>query len=224
MSDDHEVRGLNLVRPGAESNPRVARIREQLRANDAWNKNEPDAAEPPTVSAVRRRAEQLLAQRLYEDAEDTFLEAIEVGLRENHFCWQAALNIVNCRLFLRRLDEADRGAAGLLQMFETRPDHPVHYLAATQRGAIAAERWGMDHDPENAQAALGWAQRAYDWQRTYRAYADGLRAYNVIVALLRLDRRAEALETYRRHDGDDDFQTWCRQGEHAADIAQLTAE
>jgi len=57
VSDDHEVRGLNLVRPGAESNPRVARIREQLRANDAWNKNEPDAAEPPTVSAVRRRAE-----------------------------------------------------------------------------------------------------------------------------------------------------------------------
>lgn len=222
-ADDYDVRGLNLVQPGQPASERVSRIRQQLRAADAQVQIERDDAEPPEVSAPRRRGEDLLGRRLYEDAEEAFLDAIDAGLAHGHFCWQAAVNVVNCQLFLRRLDDADSTAAQLQEMFEAQPEHPLHYLVATQRGALAAERWAMSHEPAEAEAALTWAQAAYGWQQRHRDGADGLRAYNLVVALLRLDRRDEALAAYHRHHDDQAFAAWCRQGDHAAALAELAA-
>jgi len=223
-SDDLDVRGLNLVQPGQPASERVARIRQQLRAADAQVQIERDEAEPADVSAPRRRGEDLLSRRFYEDAEEAFLDAIDAGLAHDHFCWQAALNVVNCQLFLRRLDDADATAAQLQDMFAGQPDHPLHYLAATQRGALAAERWSLSHDAAEAEAALAWARTAYDWQQRHRHGADGLRAYNLVVALLRVGRRADALAIHAAHAHDDAFTTWCRQGDHAAELAELTGQ
>jgi hypothetical protein len=221
VSADDEVRGLNLVRPGSPADDRVARIRDQLKLADAWIKREQQAGEPPEAAECRRLGEQMLDQRRYEDAEEAFLDAIDRGLAQDHFNWLAAVNLVNCHLFLRRLDDADATAAQLAEMYAAQPEHPLHYLTATQRGAIAAERWGLRRDPADAEAARGWAQRAYDWQVRHRGAADGLRAYNLVAATLRLEQRQQALALCRAHEHDDDFQSWCRQGEHAAAIAEL---
>ena len=235
-TDDHDVRGLNLVSPDQPASDRVARIRLQLKAADAQVQVERDEAEPAEVSGPRRRGEELLGQRLYEDAEEAFLDAIDAGLAHDHFCWQAAVNVVNCQFFLRRLADADSTAAQLQDMYAGQPEHPLHYLVATQRGALAAERWAMAHassasEPSSAseaasaaEEALTWAQAAYRWQEDYRGGADGLRAYNLVVALLRLDRRDEALALHQRHQPDDCFQAWCRQGDHAAELAELAAD
>jgi len=214
------VRGLHLVQPGAKAQPRLARIRAQLQAAEAWVTEECGGDEPGGVERLRRQGEALLAQSRYEDAEEAFLGALETGLATEFFCWQAA---VNCHLFLGRLPEAEATAAQLQQIFAGEPDHPVHYLTATQRGAIAAEQWGLHPEPAAAEAALAWAEEAYRWQVAHRGRADGLRAYNRVVALLRLARPAQALACYREHAAEDDFQNWCRQGEHAAAIAALVA-
>lgn len=223
MSPDDEVRGLNLIIADRPSSRSAERIRAQLKAADAQLTVEHDDAEPPACIRLRRDGEQLLSQRRYEDAEAAFLDALDAGLAADHFCWQAAVNLVNCHLFLRRLDDAEATAAQLASMFAARPEHPVNYLLATQRGAIAAERWGVHQQAAHADEALAWAREAYAWQVDHRDGADALRAYNLVAALLRVGARDEALAVYRRHAATDDFQRWCSQGEHAAAIAELAA-
>lgn len=218
-----EVLGLRLIDSAAAANPALGRVREQLAAADALITVEREASEPETVQRLRRRGEALLREAVYEEAEVAFLDALDAGLAVDYFPWQAAVNLVNCHRFLGRLDDADATAAQLQAMYAERPEHPLHYLLATQRGAIAADRY-REGQTAAADDALHWARAAYDWQTTHRGQADGLRAYNLVVALLRLARADEARELHRRHEPDDDFQTWCRQGEQAPLIAAMLGE
>lgn len=218
-----EVLGLHLV-DETTANPLVDRVRRQLRAADATVTLEPDAAEPDEVRDLRRRGEALLKQARYEDAQQVLLEAIALGLDDHDwFCWIAGVNLVNCHRLLGRLDEAEATIASLEAMYAEHPEHPITYMLATQRGALAADRWAADPQPAEAEAALEQARRAYDWQVTHRGAADGLRAYNLIVALLRLDRDAEARGIHQRHADDEAFLRWCRQGDQAEVIAARAA-
>ncbi len=232
-SDLDDVRGLNLVTPGRPPSARLSRLRQQLRTADAQIAVELDdhEAEPEACARLRIQGQEQLANRLYEAAEETFLDALDEGLKADYFCWQAAVNIVNCQLFLRRLEAADETAAALLEMYSQQPEHALHYLCATQRGAIAAERHALavaalatDRAAAEAQTALDWARAAYRWQLEHRGRADGLRAYNLVVALLRAGAHADALELYAAHRTDEAFLTWCGQGEHAEQLAALAAE
>lgn len=216
-----DVLGLHLVHTGSAANPLLSRVREQLRAADALLTVEQGEGEPEPVRELRRRAEQLLRDARYEEAEQLFLDSIDAGLADDFFPWQAAVNLINCQRFLARLEDADATAMHLQEMYAEHPEHPIHYLLATQRGAIAADAYDESGAAEEAEAALEWARQAYDWQVTRRQGADGLRAYNLVVALLRLDRAGEAMALYRRHEHDDDFQTWCRQGDKAPLIAAM---
>ncbi len=215
-----DVLGLHLVKPGETAGARLRRVRDQLRAADAHVIVEPDTAEPDSVRELRRRAEELLAASRYEEAEEAFLEAIEVGLQEDYFAWHAAVNLVNCHRFLGRREDAAATAEQLEEMYAEQPEHPIRYLVATQLGAIAADAYDEHGDPEQATAAWQYAQAAYDWQMRHRELADGLRAYNLVVALLRLDRLAEAKAVHEHHRPDEGFRNWCRQGDKAALIAE----
>ncbi|MCC7492855.1 MAG: hypothetical protein IT204_10925 [Fimbriimonadaceae bacterium] len=222
MSEPRDVLGLHLVQSG-QTRPALRRVRDQLRAADALITVEREAAEPGAVADLRRRAEQLLRESRYEEAEEAFLDSIDAGLAVDWFPWQAAINLVNCQRFLARRDDAAATAGQLQEMYAEQPAHPITYLLATQRGAIAADRYADSGHPDDAAEALHWAQTAYDWQITQRQAADALRAYNLLVALLRCDRRAEALAVHERHRDDDGFTTWCRQGDQAGPIARLLA-
>lgn len=218
-----DVLGLHLVEHGSAGNPQLSRVRDQLRAADALLTVEQAEAEPDRVRDLRRQGEQLLRDARYEEAEEIFLDSIDAGLAADVFPWQAAINLVNCQRFLGRLEDAGATARQLLDMYAEHGDHPIQYLLATQLGAIAADRFGEADERSAADEALHWARAAYDWQGEHRQQADGLRAYNLIVALLRVEQPDEAREVYRRHEHDDDFQTWCRQGEQAPRIAALIA-
>ncbi len=219
-----DVLGLHLVEVGAAANPALRRVRDQLQAADALITIEREAGEPDPVARLRRRAEALLRETRYEDAEGAFLDTIDAGLAHDHFPWQAALNLVNCQRFLGRAADAEATAAQLQEMYAEQPDHPICYLLATQRGAIAADRYDETGAAEAAADALTWAHAAYDWQVTHRGHADGLRAYNLVVALLRTADQDRARTIYRRHEADDDFQSWCRQGSQAPVIAALLTD
>ncbi|NUQ01445.1 MAG: hypothetical protein HUU35_16500, partial [Armatimonadetes bacterium] len=182
---------------------------------------EPGEGEPAAVRELRRRGEGLLREARYEEAEQLFLDSIDAGLADDFFPWQAAVNLINCQRFLARLEDADATAMHLQEMYGEQPEHPIHYLLATQRGAIAADSYDESGQAADAAEALDWARAAYDWQVTWRQQADGLRAYNLVVALLRLERAHEAMAVYRQHEHDDDFQTWCRQGDRAPLIAAM---
>jgi tetratricopeptide (TPR) repeat protein len=221
-SGPRDIRGLNILRPeGANPSAQMARMREQLRAADVVMTVERTPDEPEDVRYLRRQGETFLAQARYEAAEEAFLDAIDAGLAVDHFCWSAALNLVNCHRLLERPLDAESTAAQLAEMFVEQPGHPIHYLLATQRGAIAADRWDESGDSADAAEALHWARTAYDWQVSHRQHADALRAYNLLVALLRVGGRDEALAVYARHEHDDEFQTVWRQSEKAADIGTL---
>lgn len=220
---ERDVVGLHIVEKDGAADPVLQRLRAQLRAADAMITREAQPDEPAPVRERRRVGEELLRQARYEDAQAVLLDAIDLGLRGDYFCWHAAVNLINCHRFLGRLDEADTTAAALQAMYQPQPEHPLGYLLATQRGAIAADRFDETADPADAAQALAFAQAAYDWQATHRGGADGLRAYNLVVALLRLGRRDEAQAIYRSHEHDDVFQSWCRQGKESAQIAGLSA-
>lgn len=210
--------GLHLIKSGATANRLMDRVRAQLRAADALLTVERDVAEPERVARLRREAESLLGQARYEEAEEAFLTSLEAGLADDHFPWQAAINLVNCQRFLGRLEDAEATACQLQEMFAEQGDHPAQYLLATQRGAIAADRYAETADDADAEDALTWARAAYDWQLTHRGAADGLRAYNLVVALLRANRRDEAQTIHDHHGADADFTTWCEQGDQAERI------
>ncbi len=210
--------GLHLIKSGAAANRLMDRVRAQLRAADALLTVERDVAEPECVARLRREAESLLGQARYEEAEEAFLTSLEAGLADDHFPWQAAINLVNCQRFLGRLEDAEATAAQLQEMFAEQQEHPAQYLLATQRGAIAADRYAETADDADADDALTWARTAYDWQLTHRGAADGLRAYNLVVALLRANRRDEATAIHARHRDEADFTTWCEQGDQAERI------
>ena len=218
-----DVLGLRLIERGAKANPVVRRMWDQLQAADALLTIERDVDEPPAVRDTRRRAEQFLREARYEEAQEEFLAAIDLGLQADFFPWQAAVNLLNCHRFLGNLDDAEATALQLAEMYVDHPAHPIQYLLATQRGALAADRFRSDAQPAYAREALSCAESAYQWQVKNRGEADGLRAYNLLVALLRLDRRAAALEVYARHEHDDAFGDCCAQGEYAEAIAGLVA-
>ncbi len=220
---ERDVVGLHIVEKDGAADPVLQRLRAQLRAADAMITREAQPDEPDTVRERRRVGEELLRQARYEDAQAVLLDAIDLGLRGDYFCWHAAVNLINCHRFLGRLDEADDTAAALQGMYAAQPEHPLGYLLATQRGAIAADRYEETADAADAEQALAFAQAAYDWQSTHRGGADGLRAYNLVVALLRLGRGDEARAVYQTHEHDDGFQSWCRQGKESAQIAALAA-
>lgn len=215
-----DVLGLYIIHEGAAAHPQLARIREQLQAADALLTTEREADEPPAVAACRREAEVRLEQGLYEDAEEAILETLDVGLEHDWFPWQAALNLVNCQRLLARPDDAAATAGQLLAMYDDQPSHPIRYLLATQLGALAADRYAATGDPAAAAEALARAREAYAWQQTHRAGADALRAYNLVVALLRCGHDAEARTLYADHLADEAFLTWCRQGDQARLIAE----
>lgn len=196
-------------------------MRAQLQAADALVTIERDEAEPADIAIARREGEELLKQARYEDAQDALLAAIDRGLELGYFSWHAAVNLVNCHRFLGRLDDAEATAMQLAQLYEDQPDHPIHYLLATQRGAIAADRWEVAHQPAYAHEALSWARAAYRWQVEHRGRADALRAYNLVVALLRRGLEDEARGVYRRHETDEEFLTCCREGDRAEAIAAM---
>ena len=216
-----DVLGLHFVKSGEQVDPRLARVRDQLRAADALITIERDMDEPEPVQRLRRKAEALLQQRQYEDAEAQFLDCIDLGLQHDYFPWHAAVNLVNCHRLLARLDDAYATATQLVEMYEDQPDHPIRYLLATQLGAIAADRFEDHHEPADAAEALARARSAYEWLAQYRTTVDGLRAYNLVVALLRTGGVEEAREVYLRHRDDESFMTWCREGDQAAVIAAL---
>lgn len=216
-----DVLGLHIVRAGEAANPLLARVRDQLRAADALITVEREANEPDRVTRLRRQAEELLKQGRYEEAEADFVDCIDLGLQSGYFPWQAAINLVNCQRLLARHEDAAATASQLAEMYADQPSHPIRYLLATQLGAQAADRFDESGDPADAAEALDCAREAYDWQATYRDAADGLRAYNLVVALLRTGAVDEAREVYRRHRDDETFQTWCRQGDQAQRIAAL---
>ncbi len=218
-----DVLGLHIVKSGAAANPLLARVRDQLRAADALITIEREANEPETVTLLRRKAETLLQQGRYEEAEAHFVDCIDLGLRHDFFPWQAAVNLVNCHRLLARHEDAAATANQLAEMYADQPDHPIRYLLATQLGAQAADRYEATGDPVDAADALARAREAYDWLETHREHPDALRAYNLVVALLRSGRVDEAREIYRRHRDDDSFLTWCRQGDQAQRIASLLA-
>lgn len=221
VSGERDVLGLHLIRHGAPDDPVTARVRAQLRAADAMLTRETQPDEPEAVRALRRKGEALLRASRYEEAQETFLESIDLGLRGDYFSWHAAVNLINCHRFLGRLDEADATAAALGTMYAEQPHHPLGYLLATQRGAIAADRFEEGGDPADAAAALEFARAAYRWQADHRGGADGLRAYNLVVALLRVGGDDEARTIYHQHEHDDVFQDWCAQGKEAQHIAVL---
>lgn len=216
-----DVLGLHIVKEGAAANPLLARVREQLRAADALITVEREVNEPEAVTLLRRKAESLLQQGRYEDAEAEFVDCIDLGLQHDFFPWQAAINLVNCQRLLARHEDAAATASQLSEMYADQPNHPIRYLLATQLGAQAADRYEETRDPADAQEALSRAQEAYEWQQTHREQVDALRAYNLVVALLRTSAVDEAREVYRRHRDDESFLTWCRQGDQAARIAAL---
>lgn len=216
-----DVLGLHIIERGARANPLLRRVRDQLQAADALVTLESDEGEPPDVREARRVGEDLLREARYEEAEAAFLEAIDSGLRRDWFAWQAALNLVNCHRFMGRLDDAEATAAQLLEMYFEQPEHPLQYLLATQRGAIAADRYQSEPIKVYADEALAWAHTAHDWQTTHRGSADGLRAYNLVVALLRVGRTDEARQVHAAHAQNDEFLDVCRQGDQAAAIVKM---
>ncbi|MBI2299732.1 MAG: hypothetical protein HYU66_12465 [Armatimonadetes bacterium] len=216
-----DVLGLHIIERGARANPLLRRVRDQLQAADALITVESDEGEPEDVRSARRVGEDLLREARYEEAEEAFLEAIDIGLRQDWFAWQAALNLVNCHRFMGRLDDAEATAAQLLEMYFEQPDHPLQYLLATQRGAIAADRYQSEPMKVYADEALAWARTAHDWQTQHRETADALRSYNLVVALLRAGRADEARAVYGRHADDEDFLNVCRQGDQAEAIARM---